>query len=100
MADPEYIPMPGPGEFCTGAFRDGQKCCLVGWCRVAAGGNGFNAVSNVFHARLYGALEDAVSRRGFFYVSDFNDDDEISDRDRAEVWREAAGCLGYVEVDE
>lgn len=97
--DPEYIPMPGPGEFTTGAFRKGDKCYLVGWARVASGGDGDSVGDETFYQRLLRSLEDAVSRREYSFVSEFNDDD-VGDEDRAAVWREAAAELGYVEIDE
>lgn len=104
MADPEYIPMPGPGEFCKATYRKGERCCLLGWARVAAGATGPNLwppKDHEFFSRLSGALRSVVKdKSSCLYVDDFNDARGTTDEMRAAVWREAAAALGYVEVDE
>src|SRR5689334_7759753 len=96
---PEYIPMPGRGEFCAGELTDGKRCCLRGWARVAfCGGQNKSLADERALDRFWDRIEVHVRERGKFYEPiAFNDNVRTTDKERAEVWREAAADLGYEE---
>lgn len=85
----DTIPMPGPGEFCTGAYRKGAKCCLLGWARQV----GSQAAVDAFMDKL---SEIVTSEHGYTFVSIFNDSIRTTDEMRAQVWLKAAKHFGYV----
>lgn len=110
MLEPEYIPFPGPGEFCVGTWHDGltNTCCLMGWVNVAFLGAPYIGSPHItrgpglssYEARdaFTHALLDVIWEKfGKTSILDFNDSPLTTDKMRAAVWKEAARRRGYQE---
>lgn len=88
MRMPDTIPMPGPGEFCTGDFQNGAKCCLLGWTMQ---------LNPSIQWQFQDKIGEIVRRDyGHTFIAVFNDAPTTTDEMRADVWRKAAGHFGYV----
>lgn len=102
---PVQIPWPGEGEWTTGQLHEygTNKCCMVGWMRVAWGGStapiGKSAPAAAVSrkAMQLAAARGFKSRKGNNNVVRFNDDDETTDAMRSAFWAELWGSFGYEE---
>jgi hypothetical protein len=107
---PLTIPWPERGEWTTGQMCDGEgRCCVNGWLYMAFFGTPYFWDVNKYDLTpAQRAAGDAVSKRiiilavarGYKNSIEFNNNPKTTDKDRADVWREAWEHFGYHEDGE